>query len=174
MSDYWRVSGEQLSESWGNHQWNACECRANMSNACGWANCRMWANHEPNACGQANDERIDEWVPFCRANMNESWVSVAESCRIMTEAWAEWRSLTNDEWYDQWRADMKVPSESFRRSSLDSRTCYPSRATNEGLIDGSHTTGAHALAARFMADCRQIFSSLHGRWQVLYESKREL
>jgi hypothetical protein len=30
---------------------------------------------------------------------------------------------------------MEVPSESFSRSSWDSRTCYPWRATNQGLTD---------------------------------------
>ena len=32
-------------------------------------------------------------------------------------------------------ADMEVPSESFCRSSWDSRTCYPWRTTNQGLTD---------------------------------------
>jgi len=33
------------------------------------------------------------------------------------------------------RADMEVPSESFHRSSWDSRTCYPRRAFNQGFTD---------------------------------------
>ena len=36
---------------------------------------------------------------------------------------------------------MKVPSESFCRSSWDSRTCYPWRATNQGLTDGGEGKG---------------------------------
>jgi hypothetical protein len=31
--------------------------------------------------------------------------------------------------------DMEVPSESFHRSSWDSRTCYPRRAFNQGFTD---------------------------------------
>jgi hypothetical protein len=37
----------------------------------------------------------------------------------------------------QKRADIEVPSESFHRSSLDSRTCYPRRAFNQELTDDS-------------------------------------
>ncbi len=32
---------------------------------------------------------------------------------------------------------MEVPSESFHRSSWDSRTCYPRRAFNQKTTDGS-------------------------------------
>ena len=35
---------------------------------------------------------------------------------------------------------MEVPSESFHRSSWDSRTCYPRRAFNQGLTDNSPDT----------------------------------
>ena len=34
-----------------------------------------------------------------------------------------------------WWADMEVPTESFHRSSWDSRTCYARRAFNRGLTD---------------------------------------
>ena len=43
---------------------------------------------------------------------------------------------------------MEVPSESFCRSSWDSRTCYPWRATNQGLTDDW-------LAYRFLIPERQ-------------------
>ena len=32
---------------------------------------------------------------------------------------------------------MEVPTESFHRSSWDSRTCYPRRAFNQGLTDNN-------------------------------------
>ena len=38
--------------------------------------------------------------------------------------------------FHRW-ADMEVPSESFHRSSWDSRTCYPRRAFNQKTTDGS-------------------------------------
>ena len=44
------------------------------------------------------------------------------------------RRRETNEWSDRW-ADMEVPSESFHRSSWDSRTCYPRRAFNQGLTD---------------------------------------
>ena len=38
-------------------------------------------------------------------------------------------------WRKREWADMEVPSESFHTSSWDSTTCYPWRATNQGLTD---------------------------------------
>ena len=42
-------------------------------------------------------------------------------------------------------ADMEVPSESFHRSSWDSRTCYPRRAFNQKTTDGSWTLETFVL-----------------------------
>ena len=80
-------------------------------------------------------------------------------------------------WANQWRADMKVPSESFRRSSLDSRTCYPSRATNEGLIDGSQTLSMpfrqqvpnESIRELWRHDCYQPPANQKRRcWWIIY------
>ena len=51
---------------------------------------------------------------------------------------------------NHWWADMEVPTESFHRSSWDSRTCYPWRATN--LTWGSQWLG------------RSCFLHLPSRW----------
>ena len=46
------------------------------------------------------------------------------------EYWEQEIMTSNKGW-----ADMEVPSESFHRSSWDSRTCYARRAFNRGLTD---------------------------------------
>ena len=50
----------------------------------------------------------------------------------------------------QW-ADMEVPSESFHRSSWDSRTCYARRAFNRGLTDDCV---GHPVDVRFARSIR--------------------
>ena len=49
---------------------------------------------------------------------------------------------------------MKVPSESFCRSSQDSRTCYPWRATNQGLTDAMSLT--FLFFPPFTRSCRAL------------------
>jgi len=71
---------------------------------------------------------------------------------------------------------MEVPSESFCRSSWDSRTCYPWRATNQGLtIDWLPDNGSSWIPDSFTS-WQLVNHSCISDWQTVKckESKGEL
>ena len=71
-------------------------------------------------------------------------------------------------------ADMEVPSESFHRSSWDSRTCYPRRAFNQKTTDGSWTyahlprplptDGQHLQIGRLMLSFKDLLCCICQPW----------
>jgi len=73
-------------------------------------------------------------------------------------------------WHEEW-TDIEVPSESFHRSSWDSRTCYPRRAFNQGLTDNSPAHARSIMDIQDSPTVSWILDLMSIMWDLLKEEK---
>ena len=86
------------------------------------------------------------------------------------ELW-RWKD-SNDGTKRRW-ADMEVPSESFHRSSWDSRTCYPRRAFNQELTDDAGDWSGSCLLSHSITGPITIMSFSFKDGAVIDNEKEE-
>ena len=71
--------------------------------------------------------------------------------------------LRREKEHNRW-ADMEVPSESFHRSSWDSRTCYPRRAFNQELTDDAGDWSGSCLLSHSITGPYTLCPFPRARW----------